>query len=287
MLSPKQEGVAFAHMAALLFGGTALYAKLISLSSEVITFWRTVVAILVLVLICKLRGRSFSLGGWRPVLIQIGLGLILGIHWASYYEAIQLSTVAIGVTALFTAPMLSVLIESVLNRKKPDAVDLLLCGVVLIGVLCLTFDSNWSRDYMIGVIFGVISAMFLALRQSLHRRAKVNNPSGMVLLTYQCIGILILFTFSGVTADLRAVRLNWFDLLILGSFFTAIPHFCNVNALRTLEAKSVLIITSLMVPYGMILSAMFLGEVPSVMTLIGSALVLSAATIENLRIGRS
>lgn len=274
-------------MAALLFGGTALYAKLISLSSEVITFWRTVVAILVLVLICKLRGRSFSLGGWRPVLIQIGLGLILGIHWASYYEAIQLSTVAIGVTALFTAPMLSVLIESVLNRKKPDAVDLLLCGVVLIGVLCLTFDSNWSRDYMIGVIFGVISAMFLALRQSLHRRAKVNNPSGMVLLTYQCIGILILFTFSGVTADLRAVRLNWFDLLILGSFFTAIPHFCNVNALRTLEAKSVLIITSLMVPYGMILSAMFLGEVPSVMTLIGSALVLSAATIENLRIGRS
>ena len=287
MLPDRKVGILNAHLGALLFGGTALFAKWIPLAADVITFWRTVVAILVLVIICKLRGRSFIIGDRRAVLIQIGLGLVLGIHWFTYYYAIQLSTVAIGITALFSAPVISVLIESGLRRSLPDAIDLVLGGVVFIGILCLTADFSWDSDYSKGVAMGVVSAVFLALRQNLHRRAKVTNPSGMVLLTYQLIGVGLLFAGPGLGADRADIAQNFIGLLLLGSLFTAIPHFCNVNALRELEAKSVLIITSSMVPYGMIFSAVLLGEIPDGMTIIGSLLVMSAATIENLRVGKS
>ncbi len=283
MDSSRKQGILHAHLAALLFGGTALFAKVITLPADVITFWRTAVALVTIVVICKLRGQSLRLGNKRDVCIQIGLGGILGIHWATYYASIQLSTVAIGITALFTAPIISVFIDSALRRVCPDRIDLLLCGIVFLGVLCLTPEMEWHNDYTKGVALGLLSACFLALRQTLHTKTRTRSASGLVLLFYQLIGIGLLFTFSGATTDTSALSTNGSALLLLGVAFTAAPHFLNVSALRVLEAKTLLIITSLMLPYGILLSALLLDEIPTAMTLLGCGLVLFAATAENFR----
>ena len=286
MNASHKQGILHAHLGALLFGGTALFAKVIPLAAGVITFWRTAVAMFVVLLICRLRGQSLRLERKRDVWMQIGLGGILGIHWATYYASIQLSTVAIGVTALFVAPVLSVLIESAMRKVWPDWIDLLLSGIVFLGVLCLAPELSWENDYTQGVVLGVFSAFFLALRQNLHRRSRARASSGLVLLFYQLIGIAVLFAWTGLSVEPGSLQANWLPLLLLGSCFTAAPHFLNLSALRELEAKSVLIITSLMVPYGMILSALFLDEMPTGMTLFGCVLVMAAATLEKLRIGR-
>ncbi|HBR95150.1 MAG TPA: EamA family transporter [Opitutae bacterium] len=286
VIATRKQGILHAHLAALLFGGTALFAKLIPLAADVITFWRTVVAMFVMWLLCRLTGRSMKLERRRDVYYQIGLGAMFGIHWATYYASIQVSTVAIGITSLFVAPVLSVLIEAVMRREWPNVVDLLLCGVVFLGVLCLIPNFDWNSGYLKGVVLGVISALFLALRQNLHHRSRAKNSSSLVLLFYQLIGIAVLFAYAGVGVPQDDLKDNWVNLLLLGVFFTAIPHFLNVSALRELEAKSVLIITSLMVPYGIVLGLFFLDEVPAPRTLIGCLLVMLAATAENLRMRR-
>lgn len=286
MIASRKQGILHAHLAALLFGGTALFAKWIPLAADVITFWRTVVAMLVMWLLCRLTGRSMRLERRRDVVYQIGLGGILGIHWATYYASIQASTVAIGITSLFVAPVLSVLIESAMRRERPDGVDLILCGIVFLGVLCLIPSFDWHNGYVKGVLLGVFSALFLALRQNLHHRSRAKQSSSLVLLFYQLIGIAVLFSFSGIGIDPDALYENGIKLVLLGVFFTAIPHFLNVSALRELEAKSVLIITSLMVPYSIVLGVFFLDEMPAVRTLLGCLLVMLAATAENLRMRR-
>ena len=134
-------------------------------------------------------------------------------------------------------------------------------------------------------MLGVASAFFLTMRQILHTRTRVRSASGMTLLFYQLLGVGALFAYSGFNADFEAVKGNVGYLLILGSIFTALPHFLNLSALRELGVKTVLIIFSLMVPYSMVFSALLLGEVPNVKTLVGCALVMAAATIENYRIG--
>ena len=105
----------------------------------------------------------------------------------------------------------------------------------------------------------------------------------LVLLFYQLIGICLLFFFAGLTADPEPVLENAGRLLLLGVFFTALPHFLMLSSLRALEAKTVLIVSSLMLPYSMIFGAVLLDEIPAPRTLIGCVLVLAAATIENLR----
>lgn len=284
MVDSQKKGMVHVHLATLLFGGTALFAKWITLPADVITFWRTAVAMLCIWVICRLRGQSLRLERLRDVWIQIGLGCIFGIHWVTYYGAIQHSTVAIGITALFTAPIMSILIGAVLLKRWPDAVDLCLGGAVLFGVYFLSPNWSWQDSHTHGVVLGLISAVFLALRQVLHTRTRARNASGLVLLLYQLIGIAVCFAFSGLTAEADALQENALRLVLLGVCFTALPHFLNLSALRVLEAKTVLIITSLMVPYGMLLSALFLGEIPTARTLVGCCLIMCAATVENLRV---
>ena len=286
MNQTRKQSILYAHTAALLFGGTALFAKMITLPAEVITFWRAAISILVMLSLCALRRQTLRLERKRDAWMQIGLGLILGIHWATYYGAIQLSSVAIGVTALYVSPILSVLIESAIRRVWPDAIDLLLGGIVFIGVLCLVPDLNWENDYTKGILLGVVSAFFLTVRQILHTKTRAKHSSGLVLLFYQLIGISLLLAFFGLKTDPSALSNNWVPLVLLGVFFTAAPHFCNISALRNLEAKTTLIITSLMVPYGIVLGALILDEIPDLKTLIGCALIMIAATTENLRAGR-
>lgn len=263
-----------------------MFAKWITLPADVITFWRSFVAIIFMYLLCRVRGQSLRLERRRDAWLQIGLGCILGLHWATYYGAIQTSTVAVGITALFAAPVFSVLIEAALRRAWPDWIDLSLGALVFIGVYILSPKMSWANEYTQGVLLGVSSAVFLALRQVLHTRTRVRTASGLVLLFYQLIGIGVLFAFSGLSADSGALQANWVLLLVLGVFFTALPHFLNISSLRVLEAKTVLIITSLMLPYGIVLSSLLLDEIPSRRTLFGCALVLFAATAENLRVRR-
>ena len=286
MSGSRKKGILNAHAAALLFGGTALFPKWITLPADVITFWRMVVSIVCVLCFCWFFGNSLRLKRKRDVWIQIGLGVILGTHWATYYASIQCSTVAIGVTALFTAPVFSVLLSSVLSRVWPDWIDLTLSGIVFFGVVLLMPSFSWEDAYTKGVLLGVLSAVFLAMRQEFQTRTKVRGTSGMVLLFYQLIGIGLLFGLSGFRMGGDAIGGNWVHLLVLGVFFTALPHMCNLNALRELEAKTVLIISSLMLPYGIVFSALLLDEIPTLKTVFGCALVLCAATVENVRARR-
>lgn len=279
----RRQSLLHLHFATLLFGGTALFAKWIALPAAVTTFWRTAVALMAVLLICRLRGQSLRLGSSRDAWIQIGLGGLFGIHWATYYEAIQASTVLVGVTALFTAPVLSVLINAAIGRIRPDWIDIGVGAMVLIGVGFLSSDVSWESGYTRGVVFGMLSAFFLALRQVLHVRTRVRAASGLVLLFYQLIGICLLFGYSGLSADAGSLQANWQLLVCLGVFFTALPHFLQVSSLRALEAKTVLIIGSLMLPYSMLFGALLLDEIPEPHSLAGCVIVLAAATIENLR----
>ena len=54
MQAERCRGMLHVHLSAVLFGGTALFAKWITLPPAVTTFWRTVVALLVVWLVLLL-----------------------------------------------------------------------------------------------------------------------------------------------------------------------------------------------------------------------------------------
>jgi drug/metabolite transporter (DMT)-like permease len=47
----------------------------------------------------------------RDWLLMLLCGLLMCVHWVTYFHAMQVSTVAIGMIALYTYPVMSVLLE--------------------------------------------------------------------------------------------------------------------------------------------------------------------------------
>jgi len=275
------EGLLSIHSAVFIFGLTALFAKLISLSAFEITLLRTYFAVIAIALYIRYHKQSLRLRSWRDYRIAFILGGLLGGHWITYFHAMQVSSVATGIIALYTYPVITVFLEPFFHAGKPQLRDVLSAVWVLLGVFLLVPEFSFNNQVTQGVLWGILSAFLFAMRNILHGRYFNHYPARHTLL-YQGIFIMLLLTpFSGQLL-LQVTLLQWGQLILLGVFFTALPHTLFANSLRYLKAKSVSLIACMQVVYGTVFAALFLGEQPGVLTLVGGMMVISAAVFETL-----
>jgi drug/metabolite transporter (DMT)-like permease len=77
--------------------------------------------------------------------------------------------------------------------------------------------------------------------------------------------------------------LDWWQLLLLGVVFTAFAHTLLGDSLRYLKAKTVALVACIQPVFGVIYDILFLQTIPTHTTLIGGAIILSAAIYESVR----
>ena len=46
------------------------------------------------------------------------LGILLGIHWATFFHAMQVSSVAVGMLSLFSFPIITILLEPCFSKSR-------------------------------------------------------------------------------------------------------------------------------------------------------------------------
>lgn len=274
-----RSGLVELHMAVLLFGGTALFSKLIPLSALNITFLRCFVAAIVLALVIKLSNHSLKLRSKKDYAIALLLGTLVSAHWVTYFAAMQLSSVAIGMIAFFTYPVITVLAEPLLMKTRYQLQDIISGIAVLFGVILLIPEPNLENDITLGIIVGVFSGMLFAARNIIHRRA-FTQYSGQQAMFYQTlITFALLLPWQDATTqhiDHQAIGL----ILLLGIVFTALPHSLFTASLRHLSAKTAGLVSCLQPLYGAILALVILGESLELTTIIGGIIIVTTALFE-------
>ncbi|AZQ12017.1 DMT family transporter [Shewanella khirikhana] len=280
------SGLLELHLAVLLFGGTALFSKLIPLGALDITVFRCAIATLVLALIVKLSRQPIRLRQLRDYGIALMLGVIVSLHWVTYFASMQMSSVAIGMIAFFTYPVMTVLVEPWVNGTRLQLQDII-CGIaVLTGVALLIPEASLGNDVTLGILIGILSAALFTARNLLHKRyfAQYSGPQAMFYQT------AVAAVFLGSFVESNPTELDahvWQLLLLLGVVFTAMPHALFTSALRHLSAKTVGLVSCLQPFYGTVLALLLLGESPSSSTLIGGLLVVATAVFETTQSHRS
>lgn len=275
----RQSGLLELHIAVLLFGGTALFSKLIPLSALNITVLRSVVAAFVLAFIVKVSKNRLRLNSSKDYFIAIGLGIIVSLHWVTYFASMQLSSVAIGMIAFFSYPVMTVLIEPIFTGNTLKRADVISGLIVLLGVLLLIPEANLGNDVTLGIALGVLSAVFFTARNLLHKQY-FSAYSGTKAMFYQT-GVAVFFLAPWSTIEASQIELNvWWLILLLGIVFTAAPHALFTAALRHLSAKTVSLVSCLQPFYGTMLALIFLGEDLDIKTAIGGVLVVATAIFE-------
>ncbi len=279
-MNVRTKGLGAVHLSVLLLGGTALFSKLVPLPALDISFYRSIIACAFLALFVLLSGQRLGLARGRDYLTAILLGLLLGLHWVTYFLAMQLSTVAIGMIALFTYPVMTVLIEPLVNGEKPALADIF-CGLLVFSGICLMVpELNIANETSLGILVGVLSALLFTARNVLYKK-RFSQYSGAKTMFYQTLVtaiILVPWLGQGENIELDTMAM----LVLLGIIFTAAPHTLLVTSLRYLSAKSVGLIACMQPLYGVIAAAVVLHEMPSTTTLIGGALILSGALYETV-----
>ncbi|MEP4890519.1 MAG: DMT family transporter [Aliiglaciecola sp.] len=280
-MHPVKRSLWSLHITVILLGATALMSKIIPLSATDITFGRSVVACIVLGLIVKLSGSSLRLNNLKDYWVALALGLLMSAHWVTYFAAMQYSSVSVGMIALFTFPVIAVLLEPFFEGIRLVWQDVVSAIVVFIGIFLIVPEISLQNDVTLGILIGMLSAVLYALRNLCHRKY-FSHYSGSHAMAYQTLVILVSLLFFVSDDFFTASNETYMWLVVLGIFLTALPHALIATSLKHLRVKTFALVACMQPFYGVILAIIVLDEKPNWQTFLGGALVISAAIYETV-----
>lgn len=278
-VDPVKKSLISLHFTVVLLGATALFAKIIPLSAIDITFGRSIVACVMLVAIVKITGRRLSLYSAKDYGIALILGLLMAAHWVTYFAAMQYSTISVGMIALFTFPVITVLLEPFFEKIKLVWQDLVSALVVLCGIGLIVPEISLDNDVTLGVIVGIISAILYSFRNLIHRK-HFSHYSGAHAMAYQTLVIFVCLSFFSSEQLFQADQQTYIWLFILGTMLTAFPHALIAASLRHLRAKTFSLVACMQPLWGTIMAVLILREQPTWQTIVGGIMVICAAIYE-------
>jgi drug/metabolite transporter (DMT)-like permease len=270
------------HLATALFGLAGLFGKWIALSPILIVFGRVAFASLALGAILLATGQSVRRLGRESGWLLLGLGGILATHWVSFFQSIQVSSVAVGLLAYSSFPIFTVFLEPLLTREKIDRVNLVLAGLCLAGVFLIIPRFDPADAIYRGVLWGLLSGLTFAVLTVFNRRLAQKYSSLAIAFGEDLSALLFLFPFIWGTGG-RVTGKSLLLLAVLGVVCTAGSHTLFISGMRRVRAQTASIISSLEPVYGILLALFFLGERPSFRTLAGGVIILAAVGLVSVK----
>ncbi len=269
-------------LATLFISTSGVLGKYIAMPSEVIIWFRSAFAMIFLYGFCKSRKinlRVIDLKTHVPFIIS---SLFTAGHWVTYFYALKLSNVAIGMLSLFTFPVITALLEPIFIKSKLNPVHLVLGLMVLIGLYILAPEFSMESSDVRGILFGLFSALCYSIR-ILILKQHVTLYNGSMIMFYQTFVITIVLFPVLFFMDTSGFQSQFPYLLLLALLTTAIGHSLMVHSLKFFSASTATIISSIQPVFGIIIAFIVVDEVPSRNTIWGGLLIISTVFIETIR----
>ena len=245
------------------------------------------IAIVLLIYLMIKEGKtliaSFRHSGASGLLGACGLvTAFIGFIWS-----ITLTTVANSLFMLATAPFVAAFLGMVFLKEKVRQLTWAAMVIALAGILTMVFEGL-EEDNFFGNVIALISATgFAAFSVSLRWRKETPQFTTIALAGIICVvfTMLILFSLNSTVAmPLRNVYLSMLHGLIVG-----IGLILFATGAKFLPAAELTLLSMVEVIGGVLwvyLPIFGIHEVPSMLTMIGGAIVLFAIILDGVGAGR-
>jgi len=261
---------------------TGLFGKFLSHSPLLIVQGRTFFAFGALLLVLLILRKKLIFNNYKDWLRLILCGIILGIHWIAFFKSIQVSTVAIGLLTFASYPLFTTFLEPVFFREKLSKRNITAVFIVICGLALMATSSSDNSDNIIsgseiqGVLWGLGGGLGFAILTLLNR-GHVRNYSPLLLTCWQNgFAAMVLLPWS-ISESWVLSNADWALLFVLGVICTVGGHALLINGLRNVKAQIASMLIAGLEPVCAIVFALFLlREIPSLQTLLGGVLILSA-----------
>jgi drug/metabolite transporter (DMT)-like permease len=250
------------HFCVLLWGFTAILGKLITIPALPLVWWRMLLVVATLLLMPKVW-RGLRAMPARLIWAYAGIGVLVSLHWLSFYAAIKLSNASVGATCIALGPVFLAFIEPWIAKRKFDPRELMIGVAVVPGVMMVV--GGVPHGMRLGIAVGVLSALFVALFGSLNKRlVEHGDPLTVTCIelgtgTFFLTALAPLLPHTGpafVLPDLHDALL----LLALSFGCTLLPFTLALVALRHMSAFGTQMVTNLEPVYAIVLAVVLLDE---------------------------
>lgn len=269
-------------LATLFISTSGALGKFIDMPTPVIIWWRSFLAAIFIYSYCRYKKIDLKIKSKKDTFIFVLGAIFMAVHWITYFYALKLSNVALGMLSLYTFPVITALLEPVFIKTKFNPMHIVLGLIVLIGIYILAPEFNLESSHVQGIGLGLISAICYSLRILLMKQ-QIATYNGSMLMFYQVLIITILLTPTLLFMDISNIETQYPYVLLLGLLTTSIGHTLMVKKFSYFSVSTASIISSVQPIFGIILAFIFLNEIPSVNTYIGGTFILSTVIIESIR----
>ena len=250
------------HTAVFLAGFTAILGKLIGLNEGLLVWYRLLITVLTLgtILYFKKQLKILSLKETLPI---FGVGLIVAIHWVTFYGSVKYGNVSIAVVCISGSGFFTAFFDPLIFNRRIVAVEVLLGALAIVGIYII-FDFH--PQYKLGIIFGIISAIGSSLFPIFNKRLLINH-SPEILTLYELGGgfltlsIIVPFYIAFFPAAYYIpTGYDWLWLLILSWLCTILCFDLQLKALKKISPFTSNLAYNLEPVYGIILAFIFFNE---------------------------
>jgi drug/metabolite transporter (DMT)-like permease len=274
------------HFCVLLWGFTAILGKLITLPAQALVVWRMLLVSVFLAVLPRVW-RGLRILPPRLIAIYAGIGVIVALHWLTFYGAIKLANASVAVSCLALGSIFTAIIEPMLTGKPHARSEILLGLMVIPGVYLLIGGVPLSMH--LGIAVGILSSLLTAVFATLNKRYVHEADPESVTFIEMSVGALALAGASalyfGVDATfIRPDLYNFSFLLVLAILCTLLPFIISLHALRHISAFSTQLALNLEPVYAIVIAALWLREYQELTPQFyaGVAVILSAVFVQPL-----
>jgi len=257
MLNDNSKSYLHLHLIVFIWGFTAVLGRLISLDALPLVWFRMLFAVLFIFVYIRIKKIPIALPK-KTILKFLVAGLVIALHWFTFFRAIKVSNVSITLACLSTGAFFTSLIEPIFFKKKVIWYEIFFGLIVVFGLSILFHvEGNYREGIILALTSAFLSASFAVINSKF---IKDNNAT--VISFYELSGgvlffsLFLLFSNSFSANFFQLTTSDFVYLIILSSVCTAYAFIASTAVMKFLSPYTVMLTINLEPIYGIILAVL-------------------------------
>lgn len=285
MPNVKLKNYLHLHFIIFIWGFTAVLGKLITIDALPLVWYRMLIAVVLIALFILFRKYGLSVSS-KNIGILVLAGIIIALHWVTFFRAIKVSNVSIALATMSTGALFTALLEPLWYGRKMIWYEVVFGLIVALGLYII---FNVDAAYVEGITLALISAL-LASIFSLINGKLIQKERPSVISFYELgSGVLFLSFYlaiqGGFDPGFFVLSPNdWVFIFILASVCTAYAFIASVKVMKYITPYTVMLSINLEPVYGIILAFLILGDSERMKSefYVGAAIILGTVVLNGM-----
>ena len=255
MLNAKLKNYLHLHVLVFIAGFTAVLGELITIGSIPLVWFRMFIATILMFFFLRFKKMKLNVGIGTVVKLSLA-GIIIALHWITFFEAIKQSNISITLAMFSTGAFFASLIEPLFFKRRIIWYEFLFGIIVIVGVWLIVQSE---MQYLNGILLGASSALFYVLFNIINGKL-VKKYSATVISFYEfasgvaVISLFILLTEGFSNEFFNISNSDYIYLFILGSVCTAYAFIAAVYVMKYISPFTVVLTYNMEPIYGILLA---------------------------------